>query len=71
MIDDCPNAAYGWHSVEVNRDGTCRWCGRKVAPKMPRPRFWTWSKIGSDLECAYERMWDPDWGSRAYDSDPG
>jgi hypothetical protein len=67
MANDCPDAAYGYHSL-ATREGRCIWCGQLLKGPMPKPLRWT--RFRSDLEDAYRRAWDPDWGSGAYDSDP-
>ena len=65
---DCPGSVDHEHS-EPTRHGRCQWCRRRIAGPMPRPTQWV-NAGPSALLCAYRRMWDPDWGSAAYDDDP-
>lgn len=58
MDTRCPEHVHGWH--DPDRHGKCAWCGRKVAPAMPRPAHFDGP---SDLATEYGRMYDPDWGT--------
>lgn len=66
-LDDCPEALGGRHGG-MDRLGRCHWCGRKIGDKQPRPT--RWASGPDDLDSAYRRMWDPDWGAGRYDVDP-
>ena len=61
---NCPEALYGNHLVE--RNGNCRWCGRRVdAPYNPpaREKYQGHTQLGD----SYRYHYDPDWGSRKDD----
>jgi hypothetical protein len=48
--------------------GRCPWCGVKYDAARPAPSFYgyTWA---SDLDRAYRRMYDPNWGTGLTDFD--
>lgn len=57
-VFSCPESILGAH--DARRDGTCRWCNRKVAPRMQRPRT---TPTPSATDEAYTQAYDPNWGS--------
>lgn len=61
---DACNTLYGEHG-NANARGECPYCGRKVTAAQPKPD----SLPVSNLTMAYERTYDPDWGSRKRDID--
>lgn len=61
----CPESVTG--HAQNDRSGRCCWCKARVDPPVPRPVH-GWGR--SALADAYDRAWNPDWGSGRYDQDP-
>lgn len=57
---ECPESVSG-HDIGGTTDGSCAWCGRRIDQPRPRPRL----PFGyvTELDEAYGRHWDPDWGT--------
>lgn len=56
----CPVSAVHTHDEGSRRDGRCTWCGYRFDPPAARPRLDGWR---TELDAAYRRHWDPDYGS--------
>lgn len=55
---NCLESVTGIHGL-ADRQGLCPWCKKKVDSKTPRPSV---EHVRSDLDEAYDMMWDPDYG---------
>lgn len=51
--------------AQNDRSGRCCWCGAWVDPPVPMPRLGRGYR--TELDQAYRRQWDPDWGTDPYD----
>ena len=61
----CPEST-GGHDEGSRRDGCCTWCGRKFREKAPRPNLG--GSYRDELDLAYRRIYDPDYGTDYWDS---
>jgi hypothetical protein len=61
----CPDSVSG--HAQNDRSGRCAWCGYQVDPPCPMPRLG--SGYRTDLDLAYRRAYDPDWGTDPHDCD--
>lgn len=68
-FDDLSGCSEGIRHGPADRYGRCPWCKTKytygAGRYLPEIRSWR-----SDLDDAYDRQWNPDWGSGRFDSDP-
>ncbi len=60
---ECPLSISG-HD-EGGRDGRCTWCGQRINVPVPRPELGEGYR--TELDLAYRRHYDPDYGSDPYD----
>lgn len=63
---DCPEAII--HGP-ADGSGRCPWCRVKYRRSAPR-EYSRGYVFRSDLDDAYDRFWNPDWGTRKGDRDP-
>ena len=63
---ECPESVSG-HDTGGRRDGKCVWCLRQVDAPPPCPELGRGHR--TDLDLAYRRTYDPDWGTDARDTD--
>ena len=61
----CPEST-GGHDEGSRRDGCCTWCGQKFREKAPRPNLG--DDYRNELDLAYRRVYDPDYGTDYWDS---
>lgn len=65
-LDECPDAI-GGHGL-ADREGRCPYCQAKYEAKAPRPT--RWAPVRAAILDAYDRFYNPDWGTRPADNDP-
>ena len=57
---DCPETVYGQH--DEGRDGCCIYCRRRIGAPTPRPTHFLGGT--TELDLAYDQVYDPDYGGR-------
>lgn len=62
---NCPGSVSG-HD-DGDRDGKCTWCRRRVSSPVPEPRMPPGYR--TELDLAWRRAHDDDWGSDPHDID--
>jgi len=56
----CPGSVIRSHDEGSRRDGRCVWCERKFKAKAMRPNLA--ARYVDELDLAYRRVYDPDYG---------
>lgn len=61
----CPASATHTHDEGSRRDGRCTWCEHRFTAPAPRPRLG--ENYRTELDLAYRRTYDPDYGTDYWD----
>lgn len=63
----CPESVRG-HDDGGRTDGRCTWCQQPTGRPALRP-IELGNGYRTEMDLAYRRFYDPDWGSDRYDTD--
>lgn len=67
-VTRCPETYDGDHGT-TDTQGRCLYCRRKIRSAAPKPQSGTPLRE-LDMDAAYRRTYDPDWGTGPADTDP-